>query len=264
MSIIDTFDCCGKEIVKAGNNIRKIENFPKTMLVVFSAKFCSLFLSKHQATEIGYLSGGGQKYPIYSFEHKGAQIGFFNTIIGGAGAAAFLEELIALGAEKFLYFGSCGVLDKEIAEGNLLVPIAAYRDEGVSYHYAKASDYLDIETAPGLVSILKDMHVPYNTTKTWTTDAFYRETERNLNLRKKEGCGVVEMECASIMSVGQFRRKQVYQFLYAADCLDGNSWDKRMLGSMPQDLRERILVVAIEIAFRLSVDSKRDFDITDQ
>lgn len=98
------------------------------------------------------------------------------------------------------------------------------------------------------------MYVPYNTTKTWATDAFYRECDRNLDLRKKEGCIVVEMECASIMSVGQFRQKEAYQFLYAADCLDGSNWDKRMLGNMPTDLRERILVVAIEAAFRLHND----------
>ena len=251
MSIIDTFDCNGQELIKASNNVVKIDNFPKTMVVAFSAKFCALFLKKYQPTEIGALHAGGQKYPIYQFEHNGLQMGFFNTILGGAGSSALLEELIALGTEKFLYFGSCGALDKEIAEGNLLVPVAAYRDEGVSYHYAKASDYLEIESAPKLVKILEDMHIPFITTKTWTTDAFYRETSRNLEMRKKEGCGVVEMECASIMSVGQFRKKEVYQFLYAADCLDDSHWDKRMLGSMPSDLRERILVVAIEVACRL-------------
>ncbi|MBQ2326277.1 MAG: phosphorylase, partial [Clostridia bacterium] len=128
----------------------------------------------------------------------------------------------------------------------------AYRDEGVSYHYAEASDYLEIKSAPKLTKILDDMHITYKTTKTWTTDAFYRETDRNMELRKKEGCGIVEMECASIMSVGQFRHKEVYQFLYAADCLDGSTWDSRILGNVPQDLRERLLVVAMEIAFRLS------------
>lgn len=251
MSIIDTFDFEGKEIIRAGDFIKKSENFPKTMIVVFSAKFCSLFLDKYNATEIGCLNGGGQKYPIYKFEYNGIQLGLFNSVIGGAGACGFLEELIASGAEKFLYFGSCGALDKSIAEGNLLVPVAAYRDEGVSYHYAKASDYLEIKSAPRLAKILKDLNVPYKTTKTWTTDAFYRETDRNLNLRKEEGCSIVEMECASIMSVGQFRQKEVYQFLYAADCLDGSNWDKRMLGNMPEDLRERILVVATEVASRL-------------
>lgn len=251
MSIIDTFDCDGQELIKASNNVVKINNFPKTMVVAFSAISCSLFLKKYNTTEIGFLSCAGQRYPIYQFEHNGFQIGFFNTVLGGAGSSAFLEELIALGAEKFLYFGSCGALDREIAEGSLLVPVAAYRDEGVSYHYAKASDYLEIESAPKLIKIFEDMHIPYKTTKTWTTDAFYRETSRNLNLRKKEGCGVVEMECASIMSVGQFRKKEVYQFLYAADCFDDSNWDKRMLGNMPSDLREKILVVAIEVACRL-------------
>lgn len=156
-----------------------------------------------------------------------------------------------MGAEKILYFGSCGALDREIAAGHLLVPTAAYRDEGVSYHYAEAADYLEIESAPKLMAILDDMHISYNTTKTWTTDAFYRETKRNMEKRKEEGCAVVEMECASIMAVGQFRKKEVYQFLYAADCLSSNDWDKRILGNMPEDLRERILVVAIEVATRL-------------
>ena len=79
----------------------------------------------------------------------------------------------------------------------------------------------------------------------------YRETRSNLEKRKAEGCGVVEMECASIMAVGQFRKKKVYQFLYAADCLADSDWDKRILGNMPTDLRERILLVAIEVATRL-------------
>lgn len=251
MSIIDTFDLHGEEIIKAKNNVSVIENFPKTVIIFFSSKFCKLILDKYSASKIGSLNAGGVQLPIYQFDYKGVQLGFFNTILGGAGSVALLEEIIAYGAEKILYFGSCGALDKEIAGGHLLIPTAAYRDEGVSYHYAKAADYLEIETAEKLMQIFDDMHVPYHKTKTWTTDAFYRETEGNMEKRKEEGCGVVEMECASIMAVGQFRKKEVYQFLYAADCLSGKEWDKRILGNMPDDLRERILIVAMETAIRL-------------
>jgi len=248
MSIIDTFDLHGEEIIKAKNNVSMIENFPKTVIVVFSSKFYKLVLEKYNVSKIGFV---GMELPVYQFEYKGVSLGFFNTILGGAGSAALLEELIALGAEKILYFGSCGALDKEIVEGHLLVPTAAYRDEGVSYHYVKAADYLEIETAEKLMHILDDMHVPYHKTKTWTTDAFYRETKHNMEKRKEEGCGVVEQECASIMAVGQFRKKEVYQFLYAADCLNGKDWDKRILGNMPESLREKILLVAVETAIRL-------------
>ena len=251
MSILDAFDRDGEEIIKAVNNVRKIEDFPETVLVVFSAKMCRLFLNKYDAVKIGALYAAGQELPIYRFEYRGVKMGFFATVLGGAGSAALLEELIALGAEKLLYFGSCGALHKEIAEGRLLVPTAAYRDEGVSYHYAEASDYLEIEPAPEIMRILDELKVPYHATKTWTTDAFYRETRRNLEKRKAEGCGVVEMECASVMAVGQFRKKKVCQFLYAADCLSDSDWDKRILGNMPADLRERILMVAIEAAIRL-------------
>ena len=53
------------------------------------------------------------------------------------------------------------------------------------------------------------------------------------------------------MAAAQFRGIEAYQFLYAADCLDGEAWDSRILGKMPDDMRERILKIAIETAVRL-------------
>ena len=100
MSITDTFDLYGEEIIKAKNKVSVIENFPKTVIVVFSINFCKLFLNKYSTQRIVSLNAGGAKLPIYQFEHKGVKMGFFNTIIGGAGSAAHLEEIIALGAEK--------------------------------------------------------------------------------------------------------------------------------------------------------------------
>lgn len=251
MSILDAFDLYDEEIIRAKDNVKPVEDFPKTVIVVFSAKFLELFLNIFPAKQISALAAGGMKLPVYQFEYKNQRMGFFHTLMGGAASAALLEELIALGAENILYFGSCGALDKEIAAGHLLVPTAAYRDEGVSYHYTAPSDILKIETAPALMRIFDDLHIPYRPIKTWTTDAFYRETRHKMEQRKNEGCGAVEMECASIMAVGQFRGKKVYQFLYAADCLSDSAWDKRILGSMPADLRERILVIAAETAAKL-------------
>lgn len=251
MGILNAFDLFDEEIIHAKDNVRPVENFPKTVIVVFSAKFLELFLNRFSASPISALAAGGLKLPVYQFEYKNKRMGFFHTLMGGAASAALLEELIALGAENILYFGSCGALDKELAAGNLLVPTAAYRDEGVSYHYAAPSDVLQIESAPELMRIFDDLHIPYRPIKTWTTDAFYRETRCKAAQRKKEGCSAVEMECASVMAVGQFRGKKVLQFLYAADCLSDSAWDKRILGSMPADLRERLLIVAAETASRL-------------
>ncbi len=250
MSIIDTFDGKSTEILTARDMIQSAPDTPETVISVFSEDFVSLLVNTMGATVVGNLFAG-DRIPIYSFQYKGKTLGFFRSCIGGAAAAGLLEEITAMGAKKVLYFGSCGSLDKDITAGHLLVPTAAYRDEGTSYHYAPPSDFIEVKSADGLAEIFEELSVPYIKTKTWTTDAVYRETQDNMAKRKDAGCSVVEMECASIMAAAQFRGIEAYQFLYAADCLDGEAWDGRILGKMPDDMRERILMIAIETALRL-------------
>ena len=42
--------------------------------------------------------------------------------------------------EKTGAFGTCGVLDRDIEATSIIIPTAALRDEGTSYHYLPASD----------------------------------------------------------------------------------------------------------------------------
>ena len=53
-------------------------------------------------------------------------------------AGAFLEELIARGCRTFVACGGAGVLVPDVALGHVIVPTAAIRDEGTSYHYLPA------------------------------------------------------------------------------------------------------------------------------
>lgn len=49
---------------------------------------------------------------------------------------------------KYIVFGGCGCLNKKIIHGQVIIPTeASYRDEGTSYHYAPASDYIKIKNA---------------------------------------------------------------------------------------------------------------------
>lgn len=249
MSIINAFDPDRGAILSADRLIARVGDFPETVVVSFTQPFTDAVVEDYGAMEFDRL-GAGREMPIHSVDYGGKKLGFFHTMIGGAANAGILEELIAKGARKFLFFGSCGSLDSAITAGHILVPDAAYRDEGASYHYLPPSDYVDVPTAGRLAEILGELGVPYIRTKTWTTDAIYRETARNAALRRAEGCAAVEMECASVMAVGQFRGVEVYQFIYAADCLDGE-WDQRILGRMPDDMRETILRIALETAVRL-------------
>ena len=97
-----------------------------------------------------------------------------------------------------------------------------------------------------------ELNTPYIKGKTWTTDAIYRETVGNMKKRKEDGCIVVEMECASIMAVSQFRNIPIYQFLYGDDTLDGTEWDRRKVDDSSKELMERnILDLGFKIAERL-------------
>lgn len=251
MSIINAFDPLSREIIKPSDMIPNIKGFPETVISGLSWKFSEIIRKKFCPEEISYIGICGMKFPVFKFEYKGHTLGYFHTCLGGACAAGMLEEAIAKGGKKFLFFGSCGSLDSKISAGYFIVPNAAYRDEGTSYHYAPPSDFIEIKTADKLSEILSELDIPHIKTKIWTTDAFYRETVNNAALRRSEGCSAVDMECASLMSCGQFRNVEVYQFLYAADCLDGEVWDKRIISHTPEELRELVINTALETAIRI-------------
>ncbi|MGN1048407.1 MAG: nucleoside phosphorylase [Eubacteriales bacterium] len=251
MSIINSFDNISREIISPQKAIQKIDGFPDTVITAFSREYSELLFSSYGMQQISRMVAGGIEIPVFKFQYKGKDIAFYQTLLGGAASGGLLEEIIAKGGKNVLFFGSCGSLDRHVTGGNIIVPDFAYRDEGTSYHYAPPSDYIEIKTAGRLAEIFDEIGVSYHKTKTWTTDAFYRETVNNMEARKKEGCSVVEMECASVMAIGNFRNVNVYQFLYTADCLDGNEWNTGLLGKMPDDLFKSIMRIALETAVRL-------------
>jgi len=250
MSLFDTFDPDSEEIVTPSAMYLPVEGFPETVILTFEEKSLQILRDLCE-TEIITTLRGGWDIPVYKARWHGRDIGIFQTLIGGAGTAGLLEEALALGAKKALLYGACGVLDSALAAGRLIVPTAAYRDEGVSYHYMPPGDYVDIPTAERLGEIFDGLNLPYVKGRVWTTDALYRETRNNMEKRRADGCIAVDMECASAMAVARFRGVEAYQFFYAEDSLDGEAWDPRTLGAVPASDYEKHLRVALETASRL-------------
>jgi uridine phosphorylase len=195
-----------------------------------------------------------ERFPIYRF--KGTDIGIVKTSIGAPMAAGMIEEIgYVFSCTRFVLFGSGGGLDKSIPPSKLIVPTHAYRDEGMSYHYAPASDYIEIKNSNVVAKILMDLGIDFVQGRTWTTDAFYRETRRNMEARKSEGCIIVEMEVSACQAVCDFRGYEFYPFLYRADNLDSTNWDQSILSLITIDERLNHLFIALELAKRIE---KRD------
>lgn len=190
--------------------------------------------------------------PIYEMDYKGKKIHLFLGYVGAAGSAAFLEELIALGFNKFIVCGGAGVLRKDIAVGHLVIPTSAVRDEGASYHYLPPAR--EVECNPEVVAKIEEEFIKdkieYIKAKTWTTDSFYRETEKKVELRKSEGCVTVEMEAAAFFAVAKFRNVKLGQILYGGDDLSDVVWDSRKWHNRVE-IRENLVDISIRICLSL-------------
>lgn len=130
---------------------------------------------------------------------------------------------------------------------SFIIPTDAYRDEGTSYHYLPASDFVEVASAKKLAEIFEKEEVPYELTKTWTTDALFKETKEKMRNRVECGCNVVEMECASIMAAAKSRGFKAYQFLYTDDTLESEKWDIKTLKEDRTFILKECLNIALEV-----------------
>jgi uridine phosphorylase len=208
---------------------------------------------EHDGREVARLRSEMGDNPVYEIDHGGRRLAIAHPGVGAPLAAGFLEELIALGCRAFVAAGGAGVLVPKLALGHVIVPTAAIRDEGTSYHYLPPSREVaaDRDAVAAIIATLVGHQVPYVTGKTWTTDALYRETRTKMARRVAEGCLAVEMEAAACFAVAAFRGVPFGQLLYAGDDLSGERWDARgWLGHASG--REMLFRLAAESVLRLA------------
>lgn len=142
----------------------------------FSENIIQKFSSLNTSQKAAELYTANGVIPVYKIRYKDTDIAFYLSRVGAPACVVGFEEIVAMGAKKFVLFGSCGVLDDDSVKDKLIIPISAVRDEGTSYHYIAPSP--EIEADPHSVKILENVlsncGYPYIKGKTWTSDAIYR------------------------------------------------------------------------------------------
>ena len=234
------------------------EIFIKPIDISERAVFCFFMdaiekvLTEYPHKVVTHMKGEGLSFPVYELEYKNERIALVQSIPGAPCAAAHIEEMTAFGCRKYIACGGCGVLQKDIAVGHLMIPVSAVRDEGTSYHYvAPSREIVMNERVVGVIEdTLTENKVPYIKAKTWTTDAFYRETPGKIQLRKEEGCVTVEMETSAFIAVAEYNQVDFGQILYAGDSLAGEVWDGRTWTERA-DIREFVLKLAMDACLRM-------------
>lgn len=219
-------------------------------IIVFSHVIYDYLLEKFDCEKIADIGGCDGLKPIYKFFYQDMEITFYKSPLGSMGAAqATIEVNWITGADKFIMFGSCGNLNEEITTGKYVIPTEAYRDEGMSYHYAPAADYITIKNSDKVAEIFEELKIPYVQGRTWTTEAVLRETKGNVIKRRNEGCLVVEMEVAGVQAVSDYYGYELYDFLAPGDLVTVDERTLEGLSEANHNIEK--LYIALEIAKRI-------------
>jgi uridine phosphorylase len=245
------YDPAREAFIEPSRHIRP-RDVPEHCVICFFKEVIEKFAEEHNARVAVENSWEDGDHPVYEISFQGQRLAFFHPGVGGPLAAGLLEDVIAYGCRKFIVCGGCGVLEKQLSVGHLIVVSSAVRDEGLSYHYLPPGREVKAHEGgvAALEAALAKRGVPYLVGKTWTTDAPYRETARKIATRRDEGCLIVEMEAASLMAVAEFRGCLLGQVLYAGDDLSGEEWDERNWYTR-QDIRENLFWLAAEACLAL-------------
>ena len=99
-------------------------------------------------------------------------------------------------------------------------------------------------------SILQEENEDYLEIKTWTTDASFRETPEKVEMRRREGCATVEMECSAYYAAAQFKGLDCAVLLYAGDVVHKEGWDYRNWHAR-NDMREHLFDLAVKCILKL-------------
>lgn len=252
--ILEQFDTNKRAVINPDDLVRYREDIPKVAVTCFSKATFSRLVSKFGGTKVTVRSLANLDIVVYETLYKDAKVALFLSPVGAPACALLLEDIFALGVQRAVMFGTCGVLDGSIEDCSIIIPDKAVRDEGTSYHYAPASDEIgvNVKYTEEFIKILDEFGCSYTKGKVWTTDAFYRETRDKMKLRKERGCICVDMECSAVAAVAQFRDKEVFQFFYAADNLDADKWDMRSLENGDRlDEKDKAALLAMELAVRI-------------
>ena len=252
--LLTEFDPNRRAIINPDEVFAPVPNFPETMVSIFSHQLFAAVLAFLGGRVIAHTHDVDGDWPVYEVCYGGKRFAFYKGRLGAPACVGCFEDAIPFGVKRIILMGNCGVLDSRIEDCGIIVPTLAIRDEGTSYHYAPPSDTIAVnhQYRELFAQVLEQFGYPHVEGTVWTTDAFYRETRAKADARKAMGAICVDMECAAVQAMCDFRGIEFFQFFYAGDNLDHSQWQPRSLGgSVRLDDKEKIALLAFELACRI-------------
>ncbi|HQT99140.1 MAG TPA: nucleoside phosphorylase [Acidimicrobiales bacterium] len=193
---------------------------PAAIIMGYAGVLVPLLEARGFARHVGYPSPWRAMWLRDGDDRVGVVEGFG---FGAPGAAIVFEELVALGATRFVNLGYAGALADDVTFGDLVLCTKALRDEGVSHHYAAPARYADASSRlrAALASTLRRRDHAFVEGANWTIDALYRETREEAEAYRDEGVLTVDMEASALFVIAQTYGVEVAALFVVSDHLLG-------------------------------------------
>ena len=221
---------------------------PEKCVITFFREALEELVREQNLSPIAHLHSEIVDLPIYRLERRGEPVCIALPFATSPGAVCTLEDLHALGAEKFVVCGGAGCLTPGLELGRIILPVSAVRDEGASYHYLEPGREAACP-AEGLAAARRGL-AALGGSGAGGQDLDHRRpvpgTEGKIARRAAEGCLTVEMECAGFFAAAQFHGLPLAQLLYAGDDLSADTWDSRGWDRQ-HTVRRNLLETALEL-----------------
>ena len=142
--------------------------------------------------------------------------------VGAPLTASTADELVYWGIKNFYIMGSSGSLSRSLPYNGIVVCTKAVRDEGTSHHYMKASlfSYPDKSLVIKAKKAVDAAGFECYSGPSWTIDAPYRETFKEVKHYRDIGVLTVEMEASALFAVATVLKARSCAIFAISDILD--------------------------------------------
>jgi uridine phosphorylase len=198
---------------------------PKNIVLCYSPRLFVGVKNAHKISEI--LDFLGNIGSLYSVNGTGNKVGLLAQFgVGAPMTVLHEEELAAWGTRRFVILGMAGGISPNLKIGDVVVCSKSIRDEGTSHHYLKHAKFA-FPSKNLTARIYKEIRSEGGKPRlgpSWTIDAPYRETVRELIRYREEGVLTVEMEASALFAVGKVRGLETSAVFVISDILSEKAW----------------------------------------
>lgn len=225
-----------KKLLDYQRGIGRVPEGPCPNRVIFC--YLSSLMERIVANHKGRWSSGVFRRLYWLDDAPGVAIGDYG--IGAPRVVHSMEMQIAWGVQEFVSIGTAGAIAPDLKVGDLVGCDRAIRDEGTSHHYLPKGRY-SYPTDGGRFA-KKFQRVGTS----WTLDAFFRNTRKEIAAYQKEGVLCVEMEASAIFAVAELRNVRIGAGFVISDLLQGEEWEPQFRKDPVERGLDRLFQLACE------------------